>query len=188
MELRFSSWYHWKSRNDYPGIAFPGIYVVLISEANVAGQPFSINDDVIYVGMTNAVAGLRGRLSQFDNTIAQRHCQHGGADRVLYKHQDYASLVSKLYVALWHVECTPAAETPMDLRAMGKICNAEYEVMAQCVEELGELPEFNRKKERPKFSLTHGTVAANKSINYAPSAPDGLHCAALRSSRRLLRR
>ena len=28
----------------------------------------------------------------------------------------------------------------------------------------------------------------NKSINYAPAAPDGLHCASLRSSRRLLKR
>ena len=39
---------------------------------------------------------------------------------------------------------------------MGKICNAEYEVMARCVEKLGKLPEFNRKNESPKFSLTHG--------------------------------
>lgn len=156
MKLRFSSWYHWNSRNDYPGIAFPGIYVVSFSEKDIAGQPFSISDDVIYVGMTNAVAGLRGRLNQFDNTISQRHCQHGGADRVLYRHQNYALLVNKLYVALWHVECAPAANTPMDLRAMGQVCNAEYEVMAWCVEVLGELPEFNRKKESPKFSLAYG--------------------------------
>lgn len=156
MELSFSTWYDWESRNDYPGIAFPGIYVVSFSEMNIAGQPFLLDGDVIYVGMTNAVVGLRGRLKQFDNTIARKHFHHGGADRVLYKHQDYTSLVKNLYVALWHVKCWPGAETPKDLRAMGQVSNAEYEVMARCVEELGQLPEFNRKKESPKFSLTYG--------------------------------
>jgi hypothetical protein len=46
----------------------------------------------------------------------------------------------------------------MDLRAMGQVCNAEYEVMAWCVEQLGELPEFNRKKESQKFSLAFGRI------------------------------
>ncbi|RUO34880.1 hypothetical protein [Aliidiomarina soli] len=156
MKLTFSPWYHWSSRNEYPGIAFPGIYVVALSEDNLCGKAFSFKDGVIYVGMTNSVAGLRGRLTQFDNTIAQKRCQHGGADRVLYKHQNYPALVKNLYVSLCHETCEPAAETALDLRAMGKVCNAEYEMMARCVEELGQLPEFNRKKESLKFSLAHG--------------------------------
>lgn len=156
MELSFSPWHYWKYRNQYPGIAYPGIYVVSISEENIAGYPFSLSNDVVYIGMTNAVAGLRGRLLQFDNTIAKKHCQHGGADRFLYKHQDYVMLVKNLYVALWHVECKPAEETPSDLRAMGKVSNAEYECMARYVEEFGWLPEFNRKKEGKKYSLTYG--------------------------------
>jgi len=156
MELTLSSWYHWSSRNDYPGISYPGIYVIAMSETDLIGQPFSLKDGVVYVGMSNSLAGLRGRLIQFDNTIAKKRCQHGGADRMLYKHQNYDALVRKLYVSLWHIECSPATESPIDLRAMGKVCNAEYEVMARCVEEFGNLAEFNRKKESPKFSLTHG--------------------------------
>ncbi|MCC5854796.1 MAG: hypothetical protein JJU10_03835, partial [Idiomarina sp.] len=147
MKLSFSHWYKWSSRNEYPGIAYPGIYVVAVSENDFFGQPFSLKDEVVYVGMSNAVAGLRGRLQQFDNTIAQKRCQHGGADRMLYKYQNYDSLVRKLYVSLWHVECSPALESAEDLRAMGTVCNAEYELMAQSVEKFGQLPEFNRQKE-----------------------------------------
>jgi hypothetical protein len=109
--------------------------------------------------MTNAVAGLKGRLVQFDNTIAQRHLDHGGADRVLYKHKDYSALVKKLYVALRHFRCFPGSETPADLRAMEKGANAEYQCMARFVEEFGSLPEFNRKEAAPKHSRTHSRGA-----------------------------
>lgn len=155
MEKTFSPWFRWNDRSQYSGIEYPGIYVVAISRANISGETFSFRKEIIYVGMTNAVAGLKGRLNQFDSTIAQKRLQHGGADRVLYKHQDYTALVKKLYVALRHFRCFPANETPTDLRTMGKVANAEYQCMAQCVEELGALPEFNRKKEALKFSLTH---------------------------------
>ena len=156
MENSFSSWYHWEDRNAYPGIAFPGIYIVAISDDDIRGHKFSFRDEIVYVGMTNAIAGLRGRLVQFNNTIANKHCQHGGADRFFYKHQDYSALVKKLYVALLHFECKPSAETPVDLREMGRVASAEYECMARCVEELGRFPEFNRKKESKKYSLTYG--------------------------------
>jgi hypothetical protein len=156
MQNNFSPWYRWEARREYPDIAYPGIYIVAISSTDISGRPFTFNNDIVYVGMTNAVAGLRGRLVQFDNTIAKKHCQHGGADRFLYKHQDYAALVKQLYVALRHFECTPEGVTPAHLRAMGRVANAEYECMACCVEKFGRLPEFNRKKDSPKFSLTYG--------------------------------
>lgn len=156
MENSFSNWYHWKNRNSYPCITWPGIYIVAISNADIEGQKFSFRDEIVYVGMTNAVTGLRGRLVQFDNTISKKHCQHGGADRVLYKHQDYYALIENLYVALLHFECKPASESPTDLREMGRVASAEFECMARCVEELGSLPEFNRKKESKKYSLTYG--------------------------------
>jgi hypothetical protein len=119
-------------------------------------KPFSFSKKIIYIGMTNAVAGLKGRLLQFDNTIAMKHCQHGGADRVLYKHQDYAKLTKNLYVSMRHWKCNPQDPTPKDLRTMGKIAAAEYELFALCIERLGDLPEFNRKKESKKYSLTYG--------------------------------
>ena len=156
MESNFSHWYRWDARKEYPGISYPGIYIVAISSKDISGSPFSFTDEVVYIGMTNAVSGLRGRLVQFDNTIARKHCQHGGADRVLYKHQDYLALSKTLYVALQHFECTPESATPADLRAMGRVANAEFECMACCIERLGHLPEFNRKKDSKKYSLTYG--------------------------------
>jgi hypothetical protein len=156
LENTLSPWFRWSDRNQYAGIDFPGIYVVAISRTNIAGEPFDFRKEIVYVGMTNAVAGLKGRLVQFDNTIAQRHRQHGGADRVLYKHQDYSALAKKLYVALRHFRCFPGNETSADLRVMGKVANAEYQCMARFVEEFGALPEFNRKKEAPKHSHTQG--------------------------------
>ena len=156
MEKNFSPWFRWNDRNDYSGIEYPGIYVVAISKRNISGEPFSFRREIVYVGMTNAVTGLKGRLIQFNNTIAQKRLQHGGADRVLYKHQDYEALVKNLYVSLRHFRCFPANETPTDFRTMGRVASAEYQYMARHVEVLGELPEFNRRKEALKFSLIHG--------------------------------
>ena len=42
--------------------------------------------------MTNSIAGIKGRLKQFDNTIIGKG-GHGGADRVRYKYQDSNDLL-----------------------------------------------------------------------------------------------
>src|SRR5580698_4436373 len=101
MERYFSSWLHWTDRNDYYGIEYPGIYIVAISDKDISDKAFRFRKEIVYVGMTNGVAGLKGRLVQFDNTIAQRRPrpQHGGADRLLHKHRKYGALTCKLYVA-----------------------------------------------------------------------------------------
>ena len=157
MEKYFSPWFRWNDRGQYSGIKFPGIYVVAISKDDISETKFSIRKEIIYVGMSNAVKGLEGRLKNFDNTIQylDKPSQHGGADRVRYKHQNYKALVKKLYVSLRHFPCYPADETATALRTMGKVANAEYQCMAQCVEELDALPEFNRKKESVKYSRNY---------------------------------
>jgi hypothetical protein len=152
MQLDFSPWYRWSERGSYDGINYPGIYVVAITSDDISGEAFSFRPEVVYVGMTNSQWGLDGRLWQFDNTIALKHNEHGGADRVLFKHQDYKALCGKLYVALWHIKCDPASNKPEDLRSMGEVPRAEYECWARCVEQLGTLPEFNRKKDSPKYT------------------------------------
>lgn len=157
MEKYFSQWFRWNERGQYSGIKFPGIYVVAISKDDISKEEFSFRKEIIYVGMSNAVKGLEGRLKRFDNTIRylDKPSQHGGADRVRYKHQNYKVLVKKLYVSFRHFPCFPANETAADLRTMGKVANAEYQCMAQCVEALEKLPEFNRKKESAKYSRIH---------------------------------
>ncbi len=104
--------------------------------------------------MTNSKAGLKGRLKQFDNTIIGK-TGHGGADRFRFKHGNYKELADKLYVSACTFECDVESNDPKDLRIMGKVAKFEYDCFAEYVEKFGELPEFNNKKESPKYSLTH---------------------------------
>lgn len=154
-EDRFSAWQPWANRNELKDLGYPGVYVVALSHAALSGQPFSWRAEVIYVGMTNAVAGLKGRLQQFDNTIAGKS-GHGGADRVRYKHRDYATLSQQLYVAVAPFDCDVSSGKPNDLLVMGKVACFEYECFAHYAEVFRRLPEFNDKKAAKKYSLTVG--------------------------------
>lgn len=78
----FSSWFPWTSRNKIRGVKNPGIYVLAISGKDISNQPFSWRDEIVYIGMTNSSAGLKGRLQQFDNTINGK-TGHGGAGPLL---------------------------------------------------------------------------------------------------------
>jgi hypothetical protein len=151
MRSEYSEWYRWPRRNAYPGIDRPGVYAIAICDRNIAGRKFSMREEVVYVGMT--IAGLKGRLKQFDKTIAAhpvRRYQHGGAQRFLLKHQDYEKVTDKMYVALCHFEFDPYGRTPSDLRGMGRVANLEFEMMAQYAERFHDVPEFNR-MESKKF-------------------------------------
>jgi hypothetical protein len=158
MERYFSPWFRWSDRTQYLGINLPGVYVIAISDRDISGESFSFRKEIVYVGMSNSVNGLKQRLKQFDLTIQfpDKPSQHGGADRFRYKHRNYRSLARKLFVSLRHFPCSPAEETPKNLRAMGKVVKAEYDCMALCIEKLRFLPEFNRKKDSVKLSHNRG--------------------------------
>lgn len=153
---RFSAWNPWPRRDETLGVSYPGVYVLAYSGRNIAGKPFSWRKEIVYVGMTNAVSGLKGRLRQFDNTILGKS-GHGGADRVRYKHRNYCSLVKRLFVAVAPFKCDPRSTRPKDLRIMGEVAEFEYLCFAHFVEKYGVLPEFNNKKASPKYSLSAGT-------------------------------
>jgi hypothetical protein len=130
-----------------------GCIRVAISANAIASTAFSFRPEVVYVGMTNESPwGLDGRLWEFDSTISLRGCQHGGADRVVFKHRDYEALCKQLFVALWHRQYDPSGKKPGDLRGKGEVARTEYECFARAVEQLGNLPEFNRKKDSPKYT------------------------------------
>ena len=154
-EEQFSEWMRWDKRNDANGIKYPGIYVCMITSEDYSGKKFSWLPEIIYIGMTNSIAGLKGRLKQFDNTIVGK-TGHGGADRVRYKHQNYSKLVDKLYVAVAPLQCKVESIQPKDLRIMGEVCKFEYDCFAHFVEKFKELPEFNNKKKSKKYSLEIG--------------------------------
>ena len=145
----------WPRRDEASGVEFPGVYALAYSAQNIAGKPFSWRKEIIYVGMTNAVSGLKGRLKQFDNTISGK-TGHGGADRVCFKHRNYGRLVQNLYVAVVPFKCDATSNEPSDLRKMGEVAKLEYLCFAHFVEKFGELPEFNNKKDSPKYSKTVG--------------------------------
>ncbi|MBZ2193291.1 hypothetical protein JFJ09_13850 [Pseudoalteromonas arctica] len=154
-ESRFTKWMRWCDRDTVQGINYPGIYICAISEEDISGKNFSWTTNIVYVGMTNSLKGLTGRLKQFDNTIKGKS-GHGGADRMRYKYQNYNELVNKLYVAVALFTCNVKSNSPEDLRTMGEVAKFEYDCFARFTESFGYLPEFNDFAKSPKYSLTIG--------------------------------
>lgn len=148
-EKRFSAWLPWSNREHLPNAACPGVYIIARSSHPLAGQSFTWSKDIIYVGMTNAASGLRGRLRKFDRTLSGQS-EHGGADRVRFRFPDAEKFRAKAYVAVAHFECDPQSNRSEDLRLMGEVTRFEYECLACFVEQFGQLPEFNDKKRSPK--------------------------------------
>src|ERR1039458_5042443 len=110
----FTTWVRWPDREQLASLDVPGVYVLARSDSKLAGQAFSWCEDVIYVGMTNSKAGLRGRLQQFDDTIAGKRLRHGGADRVRFRHRHHPKLIAKMYVSVRSVRS--------EERRVGKEC------------------------------------------------------------------
>ena len=153
-ESRFSRWARWEDRDLLDGVEWPGIYIITHTSKNIKGRKFIWRPEIIYIGMTNAAAGLKGRLRQFDNTIRGQR-GHGGADRVRHKHQSYPKLIEKLFVSVVPFKADVKSNQPKDLKTMGDVARFEYQCFAQFVEKFGTLPEFNDKKNSPKYSRTH---------------------------------
>jgi len=150
-EDKFSEWILWGNRNKLNDLQYPGVYAIAHSEVSLAGNIFSWVDEIIYIGMTNSISGLKGRLKQFDNTIIGK-TGHGGADRVRYKYRDYDKFIEKLYVSVSPFECDVKSHRPSDLRIMGDVAKFEYLCSAHYVDIFGMFPEFNDKKRSPKYS------------------------------------
>lgn len=148
-ENQFSAWVQWNKRDELPQAGCPGVYVVALTARPLAGSPFSWTRSIVYVGMTNARSGLRGRLRKFDRTLSGES-EHGGADRVRFKHRDADAFRTKAYVSIANFVCDPGSNRPKDLRIMGKVARFEYECLAHFVERFKRLPEFNDKTRSPK--------------------------------------
>lgn len=154
-EEKFTKWYSWNNRENIIDIRSPGVYICAVSQNDISSKKFSWISGIIYIGMTNSMAGLRGRLKQFDNTIIGKR-GHGGADRVRYKYQNYQELTNQLYVAVAPFKCDVKSNNASDLRVMGEVTKFEYDCFSRFVELFETLPEFNNKKKSPKYSSTIG--------------------------------
>ena len=147
--MNFSKWTNWQNRNQLDNLKYPGIYVLAFSDIDISGRLFKWKENIIYIGMTNSKGGLKSRLRQFENTIIGK-TGHGGALRVLYKHNDYKELVRSLYVSVHPFECKVNSNEAQDLLVMGKVAEFEYICFAEYAKRFSHLPEFNDKKRSPK--------------------------------------
>lgn len=132
----------------------PGVYAVAITNERLHARPFSWLAVIRYVGMTVSVAGLKGRLKQFDTTLRGR-IEHGGADRVRFRYRDYDRLKPRLFVAAAVMRCDITDLSPRSLRCMGDVVKLEYTCLAEYHQQFGRLPQFNDKPRSPKFSKVH---------------------------------
>ncbi|MCQ6963483.1 hypothetical protein [Methanolobus chelungpuianus] len=147
----FTKWEKWVSRDNLADIEYPGIYCIALYKSDLSGQDFTWIREIIYVGMTNSRAGLKGRLKQFNSTINGK-TRHGGADRFMYKYQDLQDLQNRLFVSVSPFNCDVKSNKPRDLRIMGEVAKFEYECFATYVEKFNCLPEFNDKEKSDKLS------------------------------------
>lgn len=149
--MRFSNWVKFEQRDKLKNATFPGLYAMAISTKNIADTRFKWIEEISYVGFTNAVGGLRGRLNQFDNTLRDKSGPgHGGAQRIRGRYPNGNALARKLYVAICPFKCNVSTNKPKDLRVMGDVVRAEYLAFAKYVTLFGGLPEFNDKERSPK--------------------------------------
>lgn len=147
----FSVWKIWDNREQLEGLAFPGVYVLAITDQSVEDKEFSWLEEIVYVGMTNSIKGLKGRLYQFDRTI-KGYTGHGGAKRFRYDYSDYDILKSNLFVSARYFQCNNKIYPPKaeDLLVMGDVAKFEYDCIAEYMKHFGRLPKYNDTKNSPK--------------------------------------
>ena len=153
MILEFSDWQPWLKRFTLPGLKYPGVYCLAISDQDLSNKTFDWIVEIKYIGMTNSIAGLVGRLQQFDNTIKGKS-GHGGADRFRNDYHDYQELIQKLFVSVCFFKCDVKSVNPYDLIMMGEVAKYEYVCFSEYSKIYYKLPLYNDKKKSPKHSKT----------------------------------
>lgn len=145
--LKFSDWYEWKNRNEYPLKNFPGIYLISITlNSKLAGKKTCF-EDVVYIGMTNSQQGLCGRWNQFSKAILGNG-KHSGGKRVFSDNGHYDTWKNSflyLYIAAMGVECDVINPTDEDYIKMGWVTYLEYEAFACYYKSVGGHPKYNKR-------------------------------------------
>jgi hypothetical protein len=142
--LKFSEWYEWKNRNEYPLKTSPGVYLLSITpKSDLAGKEPSF-EDVVYIGMTNSRLGLCGRWNQFFNSVSGKG-GHSGGMRVFLDKGHYDTWKDYFYVAAMGVECNVRNPTDEDYLKMGWVTYLEYEAFALYYRNVGGHPKYNKR-------------------------------------------
>lgn len=151
MKTRFTNWARWEYRAALEGLKYPGAYLLAIKKN---GSPENANDwpdNICYVGMTNSLEGLKGRLGKLHRVISSPSGKnHGGAARIRFRHPDYAALSPGLFVCVEPFECDLRTDRPESREVRGRIAKHEYDCIAEYLRRHGALPECNDMKKSPK--------------------------------------
>lgn len=96
--------------------------------------------------MSNSLTGIKGRLSQLNQSISGGHGHSGGITirKEMGNMQDWKDGL-KLYVSVCPVICEVKKRTEHNLRLMGAVCYMEYEAFSMFMERNPTLksPKFN---------------------------------------------
>jgi len=142
-EPNFSKWRKWEDRNE-SDLQKPGIYMLAITEEDLEDTNVKFKD-VIYIGMTKAIKGIKGRLGQFNNSI-NGIPQHSFGNRIYDKLKyPYENWEKKLFFCVHIEECNvKKPRKPEDLIKMGIISYLEYKALANFTKEMGKEPKGNK--------------------------------------------
>jgi hypothetical protein len=144
-----TKWYKWEKRNEIESKNQPAIYYIAYSETDISKSDFSLLKEIVYIGMTVSIGGLKSRLDQFEATMRGK-TGHGGAARVLFKHKEADAFFRKAYVSARIFPISTTRDTPNDWRIKSECVGLEYKSFADYLEQYNMLPEFNDHKKSKK--------------------------------------
>lgn len=143
-ELKFSPWYRWENREEYPLANCAGVYLIAISKKDLEGVVPSFAD-VVYIGITVAKKGLKGRWGQLDKCVRGLKGYHSGGKTIYKDKGNYEMWAERLYVSGMGIECDVSTPTPQDYHKMGWVAFLEYDGFAKFASEIGGHPKYNKR-------------------------------------------
>ena len=143
--LKFCPWVKWSDREAIENSEYPGVYLIGITKKNLETQA-PIYKDVVYIGMTNAQNGLRGRWYQFHRSINGKD-GHSGGNTVFRDLGHYDQWQEKLFVSAMPIICNTVTPNQNDLLNMGWVTYLEYVAFADFYQskDTDNRPKYNTK-------------------------------------------
>ncbi len=143
-KLKFSIWYPWKNRSEFPSVKCPGVYIIAISLMELQDKKPSFSD-VNYAGMTVSKGGLEQRWRSFDQAITNGKKGHSGGITVFEKLGPYREWKKELFVSACTIKADFQEKTSeKNLIIKGMVAYLEYKTLAEVFKETGEIPKFNK--------------------------------------------
>tara|TARA_R110001599_G_scaffold150929_4_gene335460 strand:- start:91850 stop:92293 length:444 start_codon:yes stop_codon:yes gene_type:complete len=143
--FNFTSWIKFEERNNLSISKIPGVYLICISDQEIAGNPFDWMSEICYIGMSVSNGGLKSRLDTCRRAIINGKSKHSGGKKIQKAYPNYEELKSKLYLSVQKFDINPEPKkTNADtLRQLGEVVKHEYICLAKYLDKFGQYPRFN---------------------------------------------